>query len=579
MNEMKNKIKAVMIGHAIGDALGVPVEFCEREELVEKPITDMVGYGTYPVPAGAWSDDTSMSLAALDVLSKGKLDYFEVMINFAKWLEGGYYTPTGESFDVGRTCLRSILNFVGTCYSQEHGFLLPPGFDITECGQNSEYSNGNGSLMRIHPFALMTWYDRNLKPNFEEIIEKASALTHAHERSKLACKIYTLILYNLLGLPRKDVIMFALDEAKYRYFESPEYHQFDRLFDDNFDKLTIDEIKSSGYVVDTLEAAVWCVLTTDNYRDCVLKAVNLGEDTDTVAAIAGGLAGALYGYDGIPKEWKNILIKRDYIEGMCEKAAEAWYTPEPAPERCEYPIVDLHMHVVPDLDDGSRSIGESLKMLALAEQQGVTDVFCTTHNGYTREDGEQYEKALAELRNAVSNEGINVRLHKGCEVLCAAEYMDDIIYGLDEGIFASLGDTRFVLTELYGDTKPSEALKIIKVLREHGYQPIIAHMERNFNITGPMVGTLIQCGALIQVNAFSFANESDEHYKAVAQELLRNRYIHFIGSDAHRIDYRSPKVDAGVKYILEHTDKKYALEILYGNAKRYLGIPYGESKE
>ena len=451
--------------------------------------------------------------------------------------------------------------------------------DITECGQNGEYSNGNGSLMRIHPFALMTWYDRKLRPDFEEIIERASALTHAHERSKLACKIYTLILYNLLGLPRKDVIMFALDEAKCRYFESPEYHHYDRLFDDNFDKLTIDEIKSSGYVVDTLEAAVWCVLTTDSYRDCVLKAVNLGEDTDTVAAIAGGLAGALYGYDGIPAEWKNTLIKKDYIEAMCERAAAAWYTPEPLPDKCEYPIVDLHMHVVPDLDDGSRNENESLKMLTLAAQQGVTDVFCTTHNGYTPEDGEQYDEAFEDMREAVIDAGIDICLHKGCEVLCAAEYMDDIIYGLDEGIFATLGGTKYVLAELYRDTKPSEALKIIKAFQEHGYHPIIAHMERNFNITGPMVGTLIQCGALIQVNAYSFADETDDCLKQYARELLKNRYVHFIGSDGHRIDYRAPKVDAGVKYILENTDKDYALEILHGNAKRLLGAVCGQSRE
>lgn len=572
MNEMKNKIKAVMIGHAIGDALGVPVEFCDREELAAKPIKDMVGYGTYPVPAGSWSDDTSMSLAAMDTLSSGELDYFEVMINFAKWLEAGEYTPTGESFDVGRTCLRAILNFVGNCYSQEHGFLLPPGFDITECGQNSEYSNGNGSLMRIHPFALMTWYDRKHRPDFEEIIERASALTHAHERSKLACKIYTLILHNLLGLPRKDVIMFALDEAKCRYFESSEYHHFDRLFDDNFDKLTIDEIKSSGYVVDTLEAAVWCILTTDNYRDCVLKAVNLGDDTDTVAAIAGGLAGALYGYNAIPQEWRDTLIKREYIEKMCERAAEAWYSPEPQLIKCEYPIVDLHMHVVPDVDDGARDVYESIDLLELAEKQGVTDVFCTSHNGYSVEDGEAYQKAFIFLKETAEEADIQIKLHKGCEVLCAAEYIDEIIYGLDEGIFPTLGDTKYVLTELYMDTKPSEAIQIIKALKEHGYIPIIAHMERNFNITGPMVGMLINCGALIQVNAFSFVDEEDESFKQRARELLNSKYIHFIGSDGHRTNHRPPKLDNGIQYILDNSEHSYAMEILYGNARNLMSL-------
>ena len=99
---------------------------------------------------------------------------------------------------------------------------------------------------------------------------------------------------------------------------------YKRLFSPDFDKTPVSKIKSTGYVVDTLEAAVWCLMTTDNYKDCVLKAVNLGDDTDTVAAIAGGLAGALYGYDSIPEEWRNTLIKREYIEELCERASKAW---------------------------------------------------------------------------------------------------------------------------------------------------------------------------------------------------------------------------------------------------------------
>jgi hypothetical protein len=175
--------------------------------------------------------------------------------------------------------------------------------------------------------------------------------------------------------------MFALDEAKCRYYDSPEYKHFERLLDDNFDKLKRDDIRSTGYVIDTLEAAVWCLLTTNSYKECVLKAVNLGDDTDTVAAVAGGLAGALYGLEGIPQEWLDTLIKREYIEAMCERASVAWIPPEDPIIKCEYPVVDLHIHVVPDVDDGSRNINESLEMLELAEKQGVTDVFCTTHNG------------------------------------------------------------------------------------------------------------------------------------------------------------------------------------------------------
>lgn len=167
---------------------------------------------------------------------------------------------------------------------------------------------------------------------------------------------------------------------------------------------------------------------------------------------------------------------------------------------------------------------------------------------------------------------IDVKLHKGCEVLCASQYMDDIIYGLDEGIFQTLGNTKCVLTELYPDTKPSEALHIIKTLIEHGYKPIIAHMERNFNITGAMVGVLIQNGAMIQVNAFSFQDDADEEYQKRAKELLSNRYVHFIGSDAHRINHRPPKIGSGIQYILENTDKEYALQILHRNAEAMLGV-------
>lgn len=159
---------------------------------------------------------------------------------------------------------------------------------------------------------------------WESIIEKASALTHAHERSKLACKIYTLILFQLLDMPCKESIKLALDMAKCRYESSSEYGHYKRLFDPDFDKIPRAKIKNTGYVVDTLEAAIWCILTTETFRDCVLKAVNLGDDTDTVAAVAGGLAGALYGYYAIPKEWINTLKRRDYIEAMCERASAAW---------------------------------------------------------------------------------------------------------------------------------------------------------------------------------------------------------------------------------------------------------------
>ena len=317
MKKLVEKIKAVMIGHAIGDALGVPVEFCSREELVANPVTDMRGYGTYPVPAGSWSDDTSMSIAALDSLASGKLDFDDIMVKFGEWYYNDKYTPTGKMFDVGYTCAHAITNYI-----EYHA-------PINECGLRAENSNGNGSLMRIHPFVI---YAKIKFLNGTEegywswmnCLKQASALTHAHERSIMGCHIYADCLCFLLKEPTKESLKEGIKFAELDLDFLPEFEHYKRIFEPDFEKLTVDDIKSSGYVVDTLEAALWCLLTTDSYKECVLKAVNLGEDTDTVAAVVGGLAGALYGYDAIPKEWLDTLKRKDYLEKMCERAANAW---------------------------------------------------------------------------------------------------------------------------------------------------------------------------------------------------------------------------------------------------------------
>lgn len=301
-----------MLGHAVADALGVPVEFCYGEELAENPVAEMLGYGTHPVPAGSWSDDTSMSLCTLDSLAKGEIDYDEIMCNFGKWYYDNDFTPTGEMFDIGGTCSDAIHN-----YHKEN-------CSYRDCGIDDECSNGNGSLMRIHPFVLYTHYKMMSVKEWEPIIFEASALTHAHERSKLACGIYAYILLQLLAAPNIGAVEIALKRAEENYRDHEEIAHYGRMFKPDFAKLEANEIRSSGYVVDTLEAAVWCLLTTDSYKDCVLKAVNLGDDTDTVAAVAGGLAGAMYGYEAIPVEWRNTLIKREYIEAMCERAYLNW---------------------------------------------------------------------------------------------------------------------------------------------------------------------------------------------------------------------------------------------------------------
>lgn len=313
MDKLLDQMKVVMIGHAIGDALGVPVEFCEREELDASPVTDMMGFGSYPVPAGAWSDDTSMTLATLDSLASGRVDFDEIMENFVRWCDEDDYTPTGEMFDIGRTCLTAIRNY-----------LAKDGKPALSCGLVDECSNGNGSLMRIHPFVLYAYVNQLSLAAWLTLVRNGSAITHAHDRAVLGCLIYAFVLLEILKDPNRDSVELGLKRAECHLRECGELSHYKRLLNENFASLDRSEIKSSGYVVDTLEAALWCLLTTDDYRSCVLKAVNLGGDTDTIAAVAGGLAGALYGYDGIPKEWRETLIKREYIEEMCNRAWQAW---------------------------------------------------------------------------------------------------------------------------------------------------------------------------------------------------------------------------------------------------------------
>lgn len=329
MQDFLSKAKAIVVGHAVGDALGVPVEFRSRKHLDANPVTEMTGYGSYKVPKGSWSDDTSMSLCALEAVTADRVDFERTMQNFFKWLFLDEFTPTGKVFDVGNTCREAISNFA------QHG--LP----YDKCGLSDEYSNGNGSLMRIHPVVLAKLYGENdganLYANISEV-RTASALTHAHPRSRLACIIYYFVLRELVKTPCKQSIVNGLRNAKLFYedcsegakekmgkdyicfiAERSELGAYGRLFD-GIGKLPRDEVQSDGYVVHTLEASIWCLLTTESYAECVLKAVNLGHDTDTTGAVAGGLAGALYGYDAIPLEWRNTLIKREYIEQLCDKA-------------------------------------------------------------------------------------------------------------------------------------------------------------------------------------------------------------------------------------------------------------------
>lgn len=309
-----NKCMAAILGLIVGDALGVPVEFESRSSLKEDPVTDMRAFGTHNQPAGTWSDDSSMMLATMEWLREidpQAPDYHLLMEKFSNWLNHGEYTPHGKVFDFGISTNNAIQNFNN-------------GVAPLNCGGTMDWENGNGSLMRILPAAL--WCAKELAEDdltCEQFIFDLSALTHGHMRSKMACLIYSKLIADLLfatDTNKMNIVENSLSFCK-KHFEAKEQEEFlaemeifARLWDvQAFRDIHEDDISSSGYVVHTLEAAIWCFLNTDNYKDCVLKAVNLGSDTDTVAAVAGGLAGIFYGMDEIPKEWVEILAKKDWI--------------------------------------------------------------------------------------------------------------------------------------------------------------------------------------------------------------------------------------------------------------------------
>lgn len=314
---MERMVRSCIIGAAIGDALGVPFEFKSREIMDNNPATTMIGRGTHNQPIGTWSDDTSMILATMDAMILG-LDYNSIMRNFSLWLYDAEFTPSGLVFDVGRTTDYAISRYkrVNT--------------PAIECGDDNEKANGNGSLMRIAPFALYC-YLKNKKCVIDEktsiVIHQGSSLTHSHPRSQIACGIYSSIVFALLKEQEKRSIYKGLKKA-YKFYSCQNKYEnelkcFNILFENGFEKFESSLIKSTGYVVDSLEAAVWCALTTNSYEESVLKAVNLGGDTDTIASITGGITGLLYGIESIPNEWKENLLRLDYIEDLCNSFAKA----------------------------------------------------------------------------------------------------------------------------------------------------------------------------------------------------------------------------------------------------------------
>jgi len=323
---MRNFAKDILFGISVGDALGVPFEFKNRENLKRYPATDMIGFGTHSQPKGTWSDDSSLSFCLADSLCDG-YNPKSIANKFFDWFEEKIWTPHGRIFDIGIATTKALSKLENI---KDTSVFV---------GGNTENDNGNGSLMRILPIVLYL-KDKDINYRYS-VIKEVSSITHAHFISIFSCFIYIEIALNLMNGFNKEIsYKKAIDDIKnfitednfnnlnqniYSQIQNTEDNinkylgYFAKIFSGNIKNETEDNIKSTGYVLDSLEASLWCWLNTDNYKDSVLKAVNLGNDTDTIATITGGLASLTYGFENIPKEWVDCLAKKEDIENLANR--------------------------------------------------------------------------------------------------------------------------------------------------------------------------------------------------------------------------------------------------------------------
>ena len=311
---MINQIKGAFFGAAIGDALGVPVEFDSRKSLTLNPVIDYRGYGCWNQPPGTFSDDSSLLLCTAESLCDG-FNLNDLAARFVRWGKEGYWGAHDEVFDIGGATRAAIQR-------------LDSGESPAVSGGMLEHDNGNGSLMRILPIAFYLRNETSITNRYA-VVKSLSGITHYHFRSVMACFIYVEILLNLLPEPDKLTAYRRMQTAVNQFiadsgFAHAEIKLFDRVLQSNIADVSEDALSSSGYVLDTLESSLWCFLRTSSYKEAVLKAVNLGGDTDTTGTVTGGLAGLFYGYESLPVHWIEGIAKQAAIDDLANRFTQQY---------------------------------------------------------------------------------------------------------------------------------------------------------------------------------------------------------------------------------------------------------------
>jgi ADP-ribosyl-[dinitrogen reductase] hydrolase len=289
----RDRATGALVGLAVGDALGTTLEFSTRDSRVR--LTEIVGGGPFRLSPGQWTDDTSMALALGDsLIACGGLDEQDLMSRFVSWWKMGAYSSTGSCFDIGMTVRASLQRF------KENGNPI--------AGSADPMSAGNGSLMRLSPVAIRYWDQQARR---RDVAARQSATTHGAAQAVDACVVFADMLADAIsGRPRSEVLRSRMENLTGPISE---------IAAGSWRGKQRSEIHSTGYVAHSLEAAIWSVGRTSSFAEAVLLAANLGGDADTVAAITGQLAGALYGRDAIPSAWLDALHQGSAISDLAEK--------------------------------------------------------------------------------------------------------------------------------------------------------------------------------------------------------------------------------------------------------------------
>lgn len=294
-----------LMGLAVGDAMGASVEFCPAGSF--EPVTDMIGGGPFDLRPGEWTDDTSMALClAESLIHCREFHPRDQLTRYLHWYATGHLSSTGHCFDVGVTVSDALQRFART--------------GAAYCGSTDPFTAGNGSLMRLAPVAL--FYASRPWAAIEWSGE-SSRTTHAAHTAVDACRYFAALLVGAVSGATKDELLAARYSPVLGYWEShPLADEVECIAQGSFREKDPPEIVGSGYVVKCLEAALWAFHTTDSFEEGCLRAVNLGDDADTTAAVYGQLAGAYYGVRSIPARWLRQLAKFDVIDSYARSLFE-----------------------------------------------------------------------------------------------------------------------------------------------------------------------------------------------------------------------------------------------------------------